>query len=245
LQGAAMAMGWREERGAGGRLLGQDPETGLDVTMRSERFGPYIQLGEPAEKEKPKRASIPKGYDAASIDLEQALTLLSLPRTVGLHPESGKPIVAGFGRYGPFIEHDGAYANLDGPEEVFTVGLNRAVSLIAERAAGKGRRQTAAVIKELGEHPDKGGKIEVLSGRYGPYVKHGRTNATLPKGTEPEQITLEQAVTLIAEREAKGGKKRAGGKSNGKSKTKSNAKSGAKETGRAKKAKASSEPARG
>ena len=228
-----------------GRLLGQDPETGLDVTVRSGRFGPYIQLGEPAEKEKPKRASIPKGYDAASIDLEQALTLLSLPRTVGLHPESGKPIVAGFGRYGPFIEHDGAYANLDGPEEVFTVGLNRAVSLIAERAAGKGRRQTAAVIKELGEHPDKGGKIEVLSGRYGPYVKHGRTNATLPKGTEPEQITLEQAVTLIAEREAKGGKKRAGGKSNGKSKTKSNAKSGAKETGRAKKAKASSEPARG
>ncbi len=195
-----------EAAGSDGRLLGQDPETGFDVTLRSGRFGPYVQLGDAAENEKPKRASIPKGFDASSIDLKQALELLSLPRTVGMHPETGKPIVAGFGRYGPFLEHNGVYANLESPEDVFTIGLNRAVTLIAERDAGKGRRQTATVIKELGEHPDKGGKVEVLSGRYGPYVKHGRTNATLPKGTVPENLTMEEAVKLIADREAKGGK---------------------------------------
>ncbi len=192
-----------------GKLLGHDPDTGLAVTLRKGRFGPYVQLGDGTEDEKPKRASVPRGVDAATLELENALKLLSLPREVGLHPESGKPIVAGFGRYGPFVLHDGMYANLDSVEDAFTVGLNRAVALIAEKAAGgKGRFQRAkpTVLKELGEHPD-GGPIQVLSGRYGPYVKHASVNATIPNGKDPAAITVEEAVELIAARAAKGSKK--------------------------------------
>jgi len=192
-----------------GKLLGLDPDTGLAVTLRTGRFGPYVQLGEAVEDEKPKRASIPKGVDAASVDLEYALKLLSLPREVGPHPESGKPITAGIGRYGPFVLHDGMYANLESVEEVFSVGLNRAVSVLAEKAAGgKGRFQRAkpTVLKDLGEHPE-GGKIEVLSGRYGPYVKHGKINATIPNGKDPAAISVEEAIDLIAARAAKAGKK--------------------------------------
>jgi len=192
-----------------GKLLGHDPDTGLAVTLRKGRFGPYVQLGDGTEDEKPKRASVPRGVDAATLELERALKLLSLPREVGLHPESGKPIVAGLGRYGPFVLHDGMYANLDSVEDVFTVGLNRAVALIAEKAAGgKGRFQRAkpTVLKELGEHPD-GGPIQVLSGRYGPYVKHASVNATIPNGKDPAAITVEEAVELIAARAAKGSKK--------------------------------------
>ncbi|MFA9549861.1 MAG: type I DNA topoisomerase [Hyphomicrobium sp.] len=192
-----------------GKLLGHDPDTGLAVTLRKGRFGPYVQLGDGTEDEKPKRASVPRGVDAATLELEYALKLLSLPREVGLHPESGKPIVAGLGRYGPFVLHDGMYANLDSVEDVFTVGLNRAVALIAEKAAGgKSRFQRAkpTVLKELGEHPD-GGPIQVLSGRYGPYVKHASVNATIPNGKDPAAITVEEAVELIAARAAKGSKK--------------------------------------
>jgi DNA topoisomerase I len=186
------------------KVLGSDPETGLEVTVRTGRFGPYVQLGEGNGKEKPKRASIPKGTDPDSLELDRALALLALPREVGAHPETGKPIVAGFGRYGPYVQHDGKYASLSSPEEVFEVGLNRAVSLLAEKAANR-RPRGASLIKELGEHPELGGKVQVLSGRYGPYVKHGKVNATLPKDIEPEQTTLEQAVELIAARSAKGG----------------------------------------
>jgi DNA topoisomerase-1 len=185
------------------KVLGTDPETGLDVTLRTGRFGPYVQLGEGSGKEKPKRASIPKGTDPESLELDRALALLALPREIGTHPETGKPIVAGFGRYGPYVQHDGKYASLSAPEEVFEVGINRAVSLLAEKAANR-RPRGASVIKELGDHPELGGKIQVLSGRYGPYVKHGKVNATLPKDIEPEQTTLAQAVELIAARNAKG-----------------------------------------
>jgi DNA topoisomerase-1 len=194
-----------------GKQLGFDPESGLAVTLRTGRFGPYVQLGEGSEDEKPKRSSLPKGVDAGSVDLEYALKLLSLPRPVGLHPESGKPITAGLGRYGPFILHDGMYANVDGIEEVFSVGVNRAVALLAEKAAGnKSRFQRAkpTVLKDLGEHPDGGGKIEVLSGRYGPYVKHGDVNATLPNGKDPAAISVAEAVELIAARAAKGPSKK-------------------------------------
>lgn len=187
-----------------GTALGIDPATGLTVSLRTGRFGPYVQLGEAQNGEKPKRASVPRGIDPASVDLELALQLLNLPREVGVHPESGKPIVAGIGRYGPFLAHDGKYANLDSPEEVFTVGLNRAVALLAEKAAGKGRRQPA-VIKALGEHPQLGGSVQILSGRYGPYVKHGKVNATLPRGLDPEQVDMEQAVELLAARAARSG----------------------------------------
>jgi DNA topoisomerase-1 len=200
-----------------GKMLGHDPETGLPVTLRTGRFGPYVQLGDGTKEEKPKRASIPKGVDANAVELGYALKLQSLPREVGLHPETGKPITAGLGRYGPFILHDGTYANLPTVDEVFEVGINRAVALIAEKKAGggKGRFQRAAptVLKDLGEHPSEGGKVQVLSGRYGPYVKHGDVNATLPRGREPADLTLEQAVELISERAAKGpskGKSRRG-----------------------------------
>jgi len=142
--------------------------------------------------------------DAPCGTLFHALALLSLPREVGLHPESGKPIVAGFGRYGPYIQHDGKYASLGSTEEVFEVGLNRAVSLLAEKAASSRARHGPSVIKELGEHPELRGKVQVLTGRYGPYVKHGKVNATLPRDREPEQVTLEEAVELIAARSAKG-----------------------------------------
>ena len=186
------------------KVLGTDPHTGLDVSLRTGRFGPYVQLGEQNGKEKPKRASIPKGTDPQGLELRQALALLSLPREVGLHPESGKPIVAGFGRYGPYIQHDGKYASLGGPEEVFEVGLNRAVSLLAEKAASSRAPRGASVIKELGEHPALGGKVQILTGRYGPYVKHGKVNATIPRDREPDQVTMEEAVELIAARAAKG-----------------------------------------
>ncbi len=179
-----------EVTGGGDRDLGFDPETGLPVLVKAGRFGPYLQLGEAEGDEKPKRSSIPKGIDAATIDFEKALQLLSLPREVGIHPETGTPITAGLGRYGPFILHDGTYANVDSIEDVFTIGLNRAVTLLAEKRAGKGggrfgRAAVKTVLKELGEHPGGGGKMQVLDGKYGPYVSWNKVNATVPKGTDP------------------------------------------------------------
>jgi DNA topoisomerase I len=194
------------------KVLGTDLETGLEVTLRTGRFGPYVQLGESNGEEKPKRASIPKGTDPEHIDLERALALLALPREVGLHPETGKPIVAGFGRYGPYVQHDGKYASLSAPEEVFEIGINRAVSLLAEKAANR-RPRASSVVKELGDHPQLGGKVQVLSGRYGPYVRHGKVNATLPKDRDPEQVTLQEAVELIASKSAKDPAKKAPRKS--------------------------------
>jgi DNA topoisomerase-1 len=188
---------------AEGILIGHDPETSLAVTRRDGRFGPYLQLGEGSEDEKPRRASIPKKSDPASIDLETALKLLSLPREVGLHPETGKAIVANFGRFGPFILHDGTYATLKDPEDVYTIGLNRAVDLIAEKKEKSANRKRPGALKELGQHPD-GGPIHVMSGRYGPYVKWGKVNATLPAGKAPEETTLEDAIALINARAGKG-----------------------------------------
>ncbi len=191
-----------------GKLLGHDPETNQPVTLRLGRFGPYVQLGDGKDDEKPPRSSIPKGWDANTLDLEKALQLLSLPREVGVHPETGKPITAGLGRYGPFVLHDGTYANLESVDEVFAVGLNRAVSALADKKAGKGGRfgRAAArqVLKDLGEHPSGGGKIEVLNGRYGPYVTHNKINANIPRGRDPASLTVDEAVGLLAERAAKG-----------------------------------------
>jgi DNA topoisomerase-1 len=205
------ALGDGEDAAANAdKVLGADPDTGLDVWLRVGRFGPYIQLGEQEKgsKEKPKRSGIPKGWDVASVDLEQALRLLSLPRAVGPHPDDGEIIEAGLGRYGPFVKHGKTYANLESIDEVFEVGLNRAITLIAEKKANpRGRRQQKA-LKELGEHPDTGDPVNVLDGRYGPYVKHQKTNATIPNGVEPENVTLEQALEWIAEREKKAPRKK-------------------------------------
>ena len=209
---------------AEGKVLGTDPETGLDVSLRTGRFGPYVQLGEANGGDKPKRASIPKGTDPEDVDLDRALALLSLPREIGMHPESGKPILAGYGRYGPYVQHEGKYASLGTPEEVFEVGINRAVSLLAEKAANR-RPQSSSVLKQLGDHPELGGKVQVLSGRYGPYVKHGKVNATIPKDRDPEQVTMAEAVELIAARAAKGPAKKRAAKSPAKKPARKSAKS--------------------
>ena len=190
----------------GTKSLGKDPYTQEEITLRSGRFGPYLQRGEGKEA---KRSSLPKGWTPASIDHEKAIALLSLPRDVGKHPESGKMISAGLGRYGPFVLHDGTYANLESIEDVFSIGLNRAVSGLAEKQSkAKGGRTAAAALKELGEHPDGGGAITVRDGKYGPYVNYGKINATLPKGKDPASVTMEDALALIAEKEAKGGGKK-------------------------------------
>lgn len=189
----------------GNQVLGIDPKTELEVSLRDGRFGPYLQIGE-MEKggPKPPRASVPKDMSPDMIDLEFALKLLSLPRDVGKHPETGKMMVTAIGRFGPYVNHDGAYASLSSTEEVFSLGVNRAVTLLAE---AKNKRKGSAALKELGNHPDDDGVIKVMDGRYGPYVKHGKTNATLPKGTTPDSVTLEEAVALINAKVAKGGKK--------------------------------------
>ncbi|MFZ5719478.1 MAG: type I DNA topoisomerase [Pseudomonadota bacterium] len=199
-----VAENGEDEAAAGDRELGVDPVTGETVWLKSGRFGPYVQLG---EGEKPKRSSLPKGWSAPDMDLEKALRLLRLPREVGLHPEDGKPILAGVGKFGPFVLHEKTYANLPSVDEVFEVGVNRAVDLIATKRAGR-RGGEAAALKDLGAHPADGQPVRVLAGRYGPYIKHGSTNANVPRGTDPQAVTLEQAVALIAEREAKGGAKK-------------------------------------
>lgn len=185
----------------GDEALGQDPETGLDVYVLTGRFGPYMQLGEATDGEKPKRISVPKGISPDDIDLETALAYLALPREVGIHPETGKKISTTIGRFGPYVLHDGVYASLKATDHVLTVDLNRALELFEEKAKGGGRRG-ATPTRVLGEHPD-GGEIGVYDGRYGPYVKHAKTNATIPKDRDPESITLEEAIELIAARAAK------------------------------------------
>ena len=198
--------------GNGDRELGKDPVTGETVWVKTGRFGPYVQLG---EGEKPKRSSLPKGWTPATVDLEKALRLLRLPRELGPHPEDGEMILAGIGRYGPYVQHGKTYANLPDPEEVFDIGLNRAVALVAEKRAGgpgRGGRGAPAALKDLGPHPQGGEPIKVMSGRYGPYVTSGGVNANVPKGTDPQVVTLEQAVALLAERAAKGGGKKAKGR---------------------------------
>jgi DNA topoisomerase-1 len=180
--------------------------SGLEVTLRSGRFGPYIQLGEAVNGEKPKRSGIPKGMTPDDIDLQRALGLLSLPREIGKHPEDGEPILAGVGRFGPYVQHVKTYANIETGDDVLTIGLNRAVTLIAEKKAnpGRGRRFGADPGRPLGEHPDKGGPVVVKKGRYGPYVSHDGVNATLPSDIAPETITLEQALPLLDARAARG-----------------------------------------
>ncbi|WP_343116013.1 type I DNA topoisomerase [Ostreiculturibacter nitratireducens] len=217
---------------ADGKLLGHD-ENGQPITLRTGRFGPYVQRGEATEAEpKPPRASLPKGWSPDSIDLERALMLLNLPRQIGPHPSDGEPVEAGIGRYGPYVKHGRIYANLPEVEEVFTIGMNRAVEVLAQKA-GRGAGNAQTPLKELGEHPSEGGPVAVMSGRYGPYVKWGKVNATLPKGMEPEAVTLEEALKLIEEKATKGGKGRtrtAKAKATAKSKTTAKAKTASKAT---------------
>ncbi len=195
------------------RLLGED--AGDEIWLKSGRFGPYVQRGEPTpENKKPPRASLPRGWSKDDMDLEKALTLLSLPRQIGEHPEGGM-ISSNFGRFGPYIMHQlpeeakPVYVNVKDPNDVFEIGMNRAVEMLAEKRAnpGRGRRAAAAPLKELGEHPD-GGAMQVLDGRYGPYVKWEKVNATIPKDIKPEDVTQEMAIELVNERAAKKGTKK-------------------------------------
>ncbi|HEV2079774.1 MAG TPA: type I DNA topoisomerase [Allosphingosinicella sp.] len=191
-----------EEAGGdtGPEVLGQHPETGQDVLRKAGRFGPYAEMGEGKEA---KRASIPK--DAGELDLDLAVKLLSLPRTIGNHPETGEPITASIGRYGPYLAHGGKYAKLGSTSEVFETGMNAAVAKLADAANAKGQARGAREpLKVLGPHPRTEAEIKLMEGRYGPYVTDGTTNATLPKTIAQDQLTLEEAAQLIDERAAKG-----------------------------------------
>ena len=180
--------------------LGKHPETGEPVLLLSGRYGPYVQLGEVTEEnKKPKRVSLLKGMKEEDVDLDTALELLSLPRGLGDHPETGKEVKAGVGRYGPFVVHDGNFKSLGKDDNVLTVDLKRALELFAE-PAGKSRRRSSSVINDLGEHPDTGQKIQVMTGRYGPYIKHGKKNISLPKGTDAEKFSLINAIDLIKQK---------------------------------------------
>ena len=187
-----------------GKVLGM--HQGQPVTLRNGRFGPYVQQGEAtAETPKPPRSSLPKGWAPEALTLERAVALLSLPRLVGNHPEDGAPVEAALGRFGPYVKHNSTYANLADAEEVFTIGMNRAVEVLAQKLArGPGRGATAAQpLRSLGEHPD-GGEVQVMPGRYGPYIKWGKVNATIPKDESPDTITVERALELVAEKAGKG-----------------------------------------
>lgn len=184
-------------------LMGVHPETGAEIHRKSGRFGPYVEM---EHEEKKSRASIPKDLD--DFNLEWAVKLLDLPRIIGPHPETGKDIEAAIGRYGPYLRHDGKYANMKNTVDVFETGMNAAVTLLAEAANRKGGRAKAEPIKTLGEHPTSGGEIKVMPGRYGPYVTDGTTNATIPKDIKPEEIEAAKAIELIDARAAKGSAKK-------------------------------------
>ncbi|TCK27952.1 DNA topoisomerase I [Ancylobacter aquaticus] len=188
--------------GNGTRVLGTDPVSGLEVTIRAGRFGTYLQLGEAKDGEKPKRSSLPKGLAPADVDIDTALSLLSLPREIGSHPETGEPILAGIGRFGPYVQHGKTYANIEPGDDILAIGLNRAVALIADKQSKGPGRRGAVGGRELGEHPTLGGPITVRPGRFGAYVNHGKVNATLPKSIEQDAVTLEQAVELITAKAA-------------------------------------------
>lgn len=205
-------------KAAGPRDLGVDPESGLRVYLANGRFGPYVQLGETPEKAakgakepKPKRASLPPGTNEADVDLRLALRLLSLPRELGVHPESGQPVVASVGRFGPYIKHGDEFRSIGPDDDVYTVSLERARELLAQPKQSR-RRQAAAktVIRELGPREEGGASIKIYEGRYGPYVSDGKVNASLPKGTDPDGVGLPEAVQLLEARAAAGPKKKPG-----------------------------------
>lgn len=188
------------------RVLGQDPESGLDVHLKDGRFGAYVQLGEMGDDgEKPKRCGLPKGMTPADMELDYALKLLSLPRLVGEHPETGAEITADLGRYGPYLRAGKQSASLEKVEDLFDIGVNRAVTVLAEKKPAQ--KRGSSIIKELGAHPDDGKPVNVMDGRYGPYVKHNKTNATIPKDEEPDSITLERGLELVAAKAAKPARK--------------------------------------
>jgi DNA topoisomerase-1 len=186
-------------------IVGIDEGSGQTVYAKVGPYGPYVQLGEKQDGEKPKRASLPKGTELDTVDLGHALRLLSLPRTVGTDTETGEEVVAGLGRFGPFVRREKKFASLANEDQMFTVNIGEAVELLNQKKAGR------TVLRELGPHPKSGDDVQILSGRYGPYVTDGTANASLPKGMEPSELTMEEAVPmLIAAAERKKAKPRLG-----------------------------------
>ncbi len=193
-----------EKGNAEDRVLGVHPAADMPVLMRNGPYGVYLQLGDDDQNGKPKRISLPKGLEPEEVDLDIALALLALPRELGVHPESGQPILAHIGRYGPYVQHGRIYASLTADDDVLTVELPRALELISKK---EGKNQA---LRSLGAHPESGEPVDILDGRYGPYVKHQKTNASLPKGTEPDAVTMELALELLAKKAgAKKGRGRA------------------------------------
>jgi len=193
---------------AGHDALTQDPETGKPIYVLTGRYGPYVQRGDAAEEgEKPKRMALPPNLEPEDVDEEKALFLLSLPKDLGEHPDSGKPVRAGIGRFGPYIVHDGDFRSIPKTESVFDVTYARAMELLSQPKKGRGR---AAPLKELGPHPETGDEMQVLTGKYGPYVKCGKTNVSLPESIKPEEATKEQVMELLEQKLAssKAGKKK-------------------------------------
>ena len=196
------------------RVLGTDPVSGMDVTLRNGPYGLYLQIGEAVPKTKdtpavkPKRASLLKGMTPDDVTLEKALAILSLPRELGPHPEDKEPVLAGVGRFGPYVKHGTKYKSIPADESVLEIGMNRAVALLAEAKAARGGRAAAKPLRIVGNHPADEAPIELYDGRYGQYVKHGGINATVPRDLKSEELTVDQAVSLLAERAAKGGGKK-------------------------------------
>ena len=188
------------------KLLGQHPDNGADIVLKSGRYGPYVEM---ETDKKPKRTSLPKSWPYDLMDLDKGLRLINLPRKIGEHPEDGNQIISALGRFGPYIKHNKTYVSLKDPEDMFNLGMNRAVELIADKIANPGRRaNSATVLKDLGKHPESNKAITIMSGRYGPYIKYEKINATLPKNKNPEDITLETALEYINAKISKSQKKK-------------------------------------
>ncbi|MCC7441464.1 MAG: type I DNA topoisomerase [Bdellovibrionales bacterium] len=205
--------------------IGKHPDDGKNIYVLMGRYGPYLQLGEmPEDGSKPKRASVPKGVDYKNVPMDIAVKLLSLPRNLGAHPTSGKEILANLGRFGPYVVHDGDFRSLKKDDDLYTVSLARAVELLSEEKKGRGGSK---LIRELGKHPDDGKVIGMYEGKYGIYVKHGSKNAGIPRDSEPDKVTLEQALLVLANAKGGKGKRGAGGKAGGRGKGAAGAGAGA------------------
>ncbi len=229
------AEGDRDEQFAAGPIaLGDDPDSGMPLTLRKGPYGLYIQLGEAVEGDKksktaatPKRAGLPEDINLNELDLDLAHRLINLPRVVGDHPETGKTIFAGIGRFGPYVQSESRYHKLDSTVDALSIGLNHAVTVIAEGMAKGGGRRGANTIRTLGEHPE-GGEIKILDGRFGPYVKYKKLNATVPKTSDPMAMSMDEALDLLKAKAEKAGQKPAKAKPKAKAKQKAKAKPKAK-----------------
>ena len=203
-----------QKRAEGPDRLGEDPDSGEAIYLMEGRYGPYVQQGERTDGRKPKRASLPKNVQPEDVSLAMALKLLAMPAPLGTHPESGDPVKVGIGRYGPYVVHQKDFRSLTENDDPLEVTFERAMELLSAPKT-RGRRASATPLREVGAHPDDGESIAIYKGRYGPYVKHGKTNASLPRGTEPDEVTLDMALDLLRKRKERDATRKAGGRRGG------------------------------